>query len=312
MVHAMPNLPLIPALLAALGLAGFLANAQAADALIVGQPSGQVLAAGDNRVMVLSPAGGVLWEYPTKLTHDVWMLPSGNVLFADGDTVTEVTREKQVVFQYRAAEQTGGGTYACQRLSDGKTFVGENSTGRLLELDPHGKVVFTLQTSPFQAGQHHNMRMARKLGNGNYLVCHSGARLVKEYTPKGETVWEVKVPGSLAFAAIRTPRGNTLVSCLDRVAEYDPSGKSIWEYRTEDPGPALRIRNLTGINVLPNGNVVAGCYQAYTDGHGCGLLEVSREKKVVWSYSKPKGDQTMMAVQLLSAEGKPLPGDVLR
>jgi outer membrane protein assembly factor BamB len=312
MDQAMPNLSLIPALLAALGLAGFLANAQAADALIVGQPSGQILAAGDSRVMVLSPAGGVLWEYPTKLTHDVWMLPSGNVLFADGETVTEVTREKQVVFQYRAAEQTGGGTYACQRLADGKTFVGENSTGRLLELDQHGKVAFTLQTSPFQVGQHHNMRMARKLGNGNYLVCHSGARLVKEYTPKGEKVWEVKVPGSLAFAAIRTPSGNTLVSCLDRVAEYDPSGKGIWECRTEDLGPTLRIRNLTGINVLPNGNVVAGCYQAYTDGHGCGLLEVSREKKVVWSYSKPKGDQTMMAVQLLSAEGKPLPGDVLR
>ena len=262
--------------------------------------------------MLLSPASEVLWEYPTKLTHDVWMLPSGNVLFADGETVTEVTREKKVVFQYRAAEQKGGGTYACQRLADGKTFVGENSTGRLLELDPDGKVVFALQTSPSRTGEHHNMRMARKLGNGNYLVCHSGARLVKEYTPKGEAVWEVKVPGAVAFAAIRTPSGNTLVSCLDRVVEYDPNGKSIWECRAEELGAAVTVRNLTGINLLPNGNVVAGCYQAYADGQGCGLLEISREKKVVWSYSKPKGDQTMMAVQLLSAEGKSSTGGVLR
>jgi outer membrane protein assembly factor BamB len=296
----------------ALGLGAFLANTLAAQPSIVGQPSGQILAAGDRRVMVLSPAGEVLWEYPTKLTHDVWMLPSGNVLYADGETVTEVTREKQVVFQYRAAEQKGGGTYACQRLADGKTLVGENSTGRLLEVDPDGKVVFALQTSPFQAGQHHNMRMARKLGNGNYLVCHSGARLVKEYTPKGEAVWEVKVPGPLAFAAIRTAKGSTLVSCLDRVVEYDPSGKSIWECRTEELGAAVTIRNLTGINLLPNGNVVAGCYQAYANGQGCGLLEISREKKVVWSYSKPKGDQSMMAVELLSVEGKPPTGDVLR
>jgi hypothetical protein len=42
------------------------------------------------------------------------------------------------------------------------------------------------------------------------------------------------------------------------------------------------------------------------------MLEISREKKIVWSYSKPKGDQSMMAVQLLSAEGKPLSRDVLR
>ena len=300
------------AFVAALGLAGFLVNAQAGGASIAGRASGQILAAGDRRVMVLSPAGDVLWEYPTKLTHDVWMLPSGNVLFADGDTVTEVTREKQVVFQYRAAEQMGGGTYACQRLPDGKTFVGENSTGRLLELDPDGKVIFALQTSPFQAGQHHNMRMARKLGNGNYLVCHSGARLVKEYTPKGEVVWEVKVPGSLAFAAIRTAIGSTLVSCLDRVVEYDPGGKSVWECRTEDLGAAVTARNLTGISLLPNGDVLAGCYQAYANGQGCGMLEISREKKIVWSYSKPKGDQSMMAVQLLSAEGKPLSRDVLR
>ena len=68
---------------------------------------------------------------------------------------------------------------------------------------------------------------------------------------------------------------------------------------------------MTGLNLLPNGNVVAGCYQAYTDGQGCGLLEISRDKKVVWRYSKPKGGPArMMAVQLLSAEGKPLPGDV--
>lgn len=296
----------------ALAGATFLASTLAAQPAIVGQPSGQILAAGDRRVMVLSPAGEVLWDYPTKLTHDVWMLPSGNVLFADGDTVTEVTRDKQVVFQYRAAEQKGGGTYACQRLPDGKTFVGENSTGRLLELDTAGKVVFSLQTSPYQAGQHHNMRMARKLGSGNYLVCHSGARRVKEYTPKGEVVWEVKVPGSLAFAAIRTPSGSTLVSCLDRVVEYDPSGKTIWEFRTEDLAPAVTLRNLTGINLLSNGNVLAGCYQAYANGRGCGLLEISRDKRVVWNYSKPNEDQTMMAVQLLSAEGKPLPGDVLR
>ncbi len=299
------------AVLAMAGLGAFLVNAQAGEPLITGKPSGQILASGDSRVMVLSPVGEVLWEYPTHLTHDVWMLPSGNVLFADGESVTEVTREKKVVFQYKAAEQKGGGTYACQRLADGNTFVGENSTGRLLELDADGKVVFALQTSPFQPGQHHNMRMARKLASGNYLVCHSGARLVKEYTPKGETVWEVKVPGALAFAAVRTPKGSTLISCLDRVAEYDSNGLSLWECRTDELA-GVSVRNLTGLNLLPNGNVAVGCYGAYADGQGCGLLEISRGRQVVWRYSQPKGDHSMMAVQMLSPEGNPPPGNPRR
>jgi outer membrane protein assembly factor BamB len=296
---------------AALALATCLASARTPAAAGFGQLRSQILAAGDNRVMVLSPAGEVIWEYPTKLTHDVWMLPSGNVLFADGDTITEVTREKKVVFHYRPAQVEGGGAYACQRLSDGKTFIGENSTGRLLEVDPDGKVVFALQTSPFQAGQHHNMRVARKLGNGNYLVCHSGARLVKEYTATGKVVWEVKVPGSLAFAALRTPKGHTLVSCLDRLVEYDRNGKTVWECRANEL-EAAKARNLTGINLLPNGHIVAGCYRAYADGQGCGLLEITREKEVAWSYSRPKGDQSMMAVMLLTADGKTPTGDLLR
>ena len=90
-----------------------------------GNLGGRVLTAGDRRVMILSPAGEVLWQYPTQLTHDVWMLGDGHVLFADGETVTEVTPEKKVVFQYRAQEQKGGGTYSCQRLANGDTLVGE-------------------------------------------------------------------------------------------------------------------------------------------------------------------------------------------
>lgn len=278
---------------------------------IVGDPAGRILAAGDQRVMLLSPTGGILWEYPTKLTHDIWMLPSGNVLFADGETVTEVTPEKKVIFQYRPAQQKGGGAYACQPLPDGKTLVGENSTGRVLEVGADGRIAFSLQTSPFKFGDHQNLRMARKLPNGHYLVCHSGARLVKEYDVSGKATWEVKVKGPLAFAAIRTPEGTTLVSSLDEVTEFDSSGGIVWECAVQDLSGAA-VRNVTGIHRLSNGNLVAGCYRAYRDGRGCGLLEFSREKKVIWHYTDPTADNTMMAVQMLTWAGTPLPGPCLR
>lgn len=283
----------------------------AGEAVFTGTPSGRVLAAGNNKVMILAPSGEILWQYPTKLTHDAWLLASGNVLFADGDSVTEVTPEKKVVWQFKSVTPQGGGTYACQRLANGNTMVGENSTGKILEVDPAGKVVFSLQTEPFKVGQHHNMRMARKLENGNYLVCHSGARTVKEYTAKGEVVWESKQPGALAFAAVRTTKGTTLVSSLSQVIEYDAKGNKVWECSNKDVEGAT-ISNMTGLHLLPNGNIVTGCYQAYKNGEGCGLLEITREKKLVWRYSNPKGDGTMMSVQLLTADGKPLDGPCLR
>lgn len=282
-----------------------------AENRIVGEPAGRILTAGDQRVMVLSPTGEILWQYPTKLTHDIWMLAGGNVLFADGEAVTEVTAEKKTVFQYRPAQQKGGGTYACQRLPDGKTLVGENSTGRILEIGAEGGIAFALQTSPFKSGDHQNLRMARKLPNGHYLVCHSGARLVKEYDASGKVTWEVSVPGPLAFAAIRTPNGNTLVSSLDQVTEFDLKGNVVWECTVRDLGDAA-VRNLTGIHRLPNGNLVVGCYRAYQDGRGCGLLEFSRDKKVIWRYMDPTADGTMMPVQMLSQAGTPLPGPCLR
>jgi len=277
---------------------------------VTGEVGGKLLAAGDNRVMILSASGAVEWEHPTALTHDAWLLPNGHVLFADGATVTEVTREHKVVFQFKAPEQKGGGSYACQRLANGNTLIGANSAGQILEVDPAGRIVFEMPITPSSPGQHHNMRMARKLANGNYLVCHSGANRVKEYTPKGEVVLEIKTP-SLAFSAVRTAQGTTLVGALNRIIEYDRQGQIVWEFANTNL-PGVKISNMTGLHLLPNGNIVTGCYRAYDKGEGTGLLEITRDKKLVWRLADPKLAGTMMAVQKLDASGQPLPGECLR
>ena len=123
--------------------------------------------------------------------------------------------------------------------------------------------------------------------------------------------WEVRVPGGVAFAAVRTARGTTLVSSLDQVTEYDGAGKVVWQFATRDvASPA--IHNLTGLHLLADGTVVAGCYRAYDKGQGCGLLAISRDKRVLWNYTNPTGDGTMMPVELLDAAGRAFPGDCRR
>lgn len=290
----------------------WLALAGAADAPVgmTGKPSGNLLVGGSGRVFILSPEGKTLWEHKAALVHDVWMLPSGNVLYADG-AVTEVTPDHKVVFHYEAPDKRGGGAFACQRLANGNTFVGENSTGRVVEVDPQGNVVFKLELQPAKQGDHNNMRLARKLANGNYLVCQKGYKVVREFTPKGEVVQELKL-GNIAFGALRTPQGTTYVSSLDHLAEYDAKGAKLWDFANTDL-PGVKITNMCGFQVLPNGNMLVGCYASYDkQGAGTGLFEITRDKQLVWRFADPKAGGTTMPLQLLDANSKPLPGEALR
>jgi len=264
-----------------------------------------VLATGSGRVLLLSPQGEVVWEHKAGNIHDAWMLPNGNVLFADGN-ITEVTRDHRVVFEYKPEIQKGGGAYSCQRLVNGNTVVGENASGRVVEVDPGGKVVFSFMTRYGKTDDHHHMRMVRKLANGNYLVCHSQANVVREYKPDGTTAWEKPTKG-LAFAAVRLANGNTLVSTLNQVTEYDKDGLEVWEFKKTDV-PGMTVQNMTGMHVLPeNGNVVIGCYSAYTkEGAGTGMFEVTREKKLVWRYASPElRDKSMMGVHKQTGLAEP-------
>jgi hypothetical protein len=278
--------------------------------VMFGQVDGQVFAAGDNRVMILNPDGSIAWQHRTSLTTDGWVLANGNILFGDGSSVTEVTRDHQVVFQYKSPANRGDATYGCQRLANGNTLVGENATGKVLEVDPQGKVVFELQTINTKPNDHQNQRVVRKLENGNYLVCHSGEHVVREYQPDAKIVWEQKTP-NLAFAAIRKADGNTLVSCLDKLVEYKPDHTIAWEFKNTDI-PDVKITNMTTIQILGNGNILVGCYAAYNKDGGTGLFEITADKKLVWRFADRKTAGTMMAAQKLDAAGKTLPGKTLR
>ncbi len=164
---------LLLALLSSAALLGSAAFAQDPP-VMTGTPSGNLLVGGSGRVMILSPTGDIIWEHKAGLVHDAWMLPNGNVLYADG-TVNEVTRDHKVVLAWQSEVSGGGGAYGCQRLANGNTMIAENSRGRILEVDGQGKVVFTLTVPPAKEGDHNNLRLARKLRNGNYLVCHKGS-----------------------------------------------------------------------------------------------------------------------------------------
>ena len=272
--------------------------------------------AGPNFTGIIDEDGRETWNAGRPAAHNGWVLPSGNVLVAWGSEIKEFTRDKQVVFHYvKSAENQEIGTV--QRLTDGNTLVTElGKRPRLMEVDSAGKIVLEFPLQPETENAHLQTRMARKLANGNYLVPHLLAFKVKEYTPKGEIVSELKTDlpelgGRQAenwpFTAIRLDGGNTLVSLThgNKVVEFDPRGQIAWKVSNDDL-PSKPFDDACGCQRLPNGNTVIASYHATK---GIKIFEVTREKQIVWKFAGP---QRSHEIQILTTNGQPLEGTPLR
>jgi len=253
------------------------------------------------KVFMVSPAGKVEWEYDGATNcNDLWVLPGGNLLFNTGHGVREVTRDKQVVFDYESASEI----YACQRLANGNTFIGECNAGRLLEVDPAGRIVKAVNLLPAGTnGGHAYMRNARKLANGNYLVAHYGLKVVREYDSEGKLVREIPAAGG-PHSAVRLANGNTLISCADgkggsRVFEVDPAGKTVWQVQGgELPGVTLKF--MAGLERLPNGDTLMANWLGHKQfGTTADLIEVTPDKRVVWQFHGGKDIRTISSALLL-------------
>lgn len=280
------------------------ARTQAADAPPAVQAGkGHRFAGADysqGKVFIVSAEAKVEWEYNAPDCNDLWVLPNGNLLFNTGHGVREVTREKQVVFDYQSSSEI----YACQRLADGSTFIGECNAGRLLHVDPSARVVKELRLLPAgKDGGHLYMRNARLLADGHYLVTHYGEHVVREYDADGKTVREIPAPGG-PHSAIRLPNGNTLIACGDglggsRVFEVDAAGRTVWEVNRDDL-PGISLKFMAGLHRLPNGNTVMSNWLGHGQfGKAPHLIEITRAKQVVWTFADHQTMKTISSVQVL-------------
>jgi catechol 2,3-dioxygenase-like lactoylglutathione lyase family enzyme len=263
------------------------------------------------KVFIVNAEGKVEWEYSTGQCNDLWALPNGNLLFNTGHGVKEVTRQKAVVFNYESPSEI----YACQRLTNGNTFVAECNAGRLLELAPDGNVVKEIRLLPAgKDGGHLYIRNARQLADGHYLVAHYGEQVVREYDSQGRTVREIPAPGG-PHSVIRLPDGNTLIACGDmpgsrHVFEVDKASQTVWEVKGDDL-PGIQLKFMAGLQRLPNGNTVMANWLGHGQlGKAPHLIEITRDKRVLWTYFDHQTMKTVSSVQLLDVPGDAIKGAV--
>jgi outer membrane protein assembly factor BamB len=273
---------------------------------------GKRFAVGDytsGKCCVVEADGTVSWEQKAPNCNDLWILPGGSILFSTGHGVKEVAKNGTVKFEYTSKAEI----YAVQRLANGDTFVGECTTGRLLELAPDGKVVKETALLPAdKPGGHAYFRNARVLANGNILVAHYGGKTVAEYAPDGSKVWSVQTPGG-PHSVTRLASGNTLIACGDNgtpgLIEVTPEGKTVWELSNRDLSGAP-LKFLTGFHKLPNGNVLISNWVGHGKfGTAPHLLEVTPEKKVVWTFNDHTTFKTIATVQVFGEGDAPLSGE---
>ncbi len=322
-------------LLMTVATAGLLAAFAHGEDGPVQEGKGHLFACADysgGKLFIYTPEGKIEWEYaPAPHCNDLWVLPNGNLLFVTGRGVREVTREKKVVFEYtgskmpverknqdgtvRKAEITSE-IFACQRLPNGNTFVGECNSGKLLEVAPDGKIVKEVKLLPDgKDGGHAFIRNARRLENGNFLVAYYRDSVVKEHDPDGKVVKEFPAPGG-PHSCIRLPNGNTLIACGDmkggpRVFEVDKEGKTVWEVKNPEL-PGIQLKFMTGLQRLPNGNTVVtnwvGHNNAGTPPH---IIEITPDKKVAWSFVDRKMMKTASSIQILDTPADAIKGEVM-
>ena len=281
------------------------------------------------RIAIVDPVGEILWEHRTDDLHDLHLLPDGHVLFQTNmQRLVEVDpKTDKVVWEYDSGKSNGNAgrpvqVHAFQRLPDGLTMIAESGPARIIEVDAAGKIVRQIKLKVDHPDPHRDTRLARKLDNGHYLVCHEGDGAVREYDGDGKVVWEYPVPmfgrkpagghgpeafGNSCFGAVRLKNGNTLLTTGNghSVLEVTPEKKIVWELHQDDL-PGIKLAWVTTLQVLPDGNVIFGnCHAGPSNPQ---IIEVTRDKKVVWTFRDMKhfGDATSNS-QVLD-----VPGPVIR
>jgi hypothetical protein len=272
--------------------------------------------AGPDFTGILNEEGEEVWKADRASARDGFVLENGNVLIAWGDGVKEFLHGTQkVVFHYSLNKQNQEiGTAV--RLANGRTLITElGAKPRLLEVDEKGAIVVDVPLQPETDNAHMQTRMARKLANGNYLVPHLLAFQVKEYSAGGKVIHTFKTDldelgGRAAenwpFTAIRLEDGNTLINLThgNKTIEVDAEGKVVWKISNDDFAEKP-FSDPCGGQRLPNGNTVITSYAAQ---QGIKIFEVTREKKIVWTYSGHRAHE----FQILTTNGKPIAGPPMK
>ena len=265
--------------------------------------------------MFLVNHGRIVWTYstgPGNEYDDVWMLSNGNILFTRMQYIAEITPEKKVVWRYDAP--AGTEIHACQPIGlDKVLFIVNGLPPKLMvvNIKTHGVEVeheLPAISKTDRKSVHAQFRRVRYTAQGTYLLPFLEMNRVVEYDKNFNEVWSYDI--AKPRAAIRLNNGNTLITDEADVLtrEVNPKHETVWEVSKSDIPDQYWYGNSQSVTRLANGNTII-CSRGGTD-HGPQLVEITRDKAVVWVLRDWQHFGPATAVQVLDEPGIPeRPGD---
>ncbi len=298
--------------------------------------SHRLVTQGNGKLAIVDKDGAIEWEMPWGGIHDIHVRsgPGGDpktIMVQQGSNrVVEIdVQTKKVVWEYDAATRHRGQAgekvevHAFQPLDNGNIMIAESGPARIIEVNRQGELVKQIKLKVDRPHPHTDTRLARKLEDGSYLVCHEGDGKVRLYDEQGGVKWEYEIPmfgrsakgghgpdsfGNKVFGAVRLPHGNFLIATGNghSVIEVTPDKEIVWSL-TQNELPDISLAWVTTLEVLPNGNYVIGNCHAGPDNPL--LVEIEpKTKKVVWTFEQfPTFGNSVPNSQLLDIDG-----DVIR
>jgi hypothetical protein len=202
----------------------------------------------DNRVMLVDPAGQIIWHYgkagvtgsgPDELNTPVqntW-LPNGHILITDqaNERIIEVTLGKEIVWQYGQTGISGDGANqlnnpnSAELLANGHILIADESNNRVIEVNRKHQILWSYGCAT--CTQLNGAAFASRLPNGNTLITDANNNRIVEVDPNKNVVSTYytntrvgSVSSPQPTRAVRLRNGNTLISDQFnmQVIEIDP------------------------------------------------------------------------------------------
>jgi PQQ-like domain len=275
------------------------------------------LYAGEGRQerMFIVRDGQVAWSYTHPARGEISeavLEPNGHILFAHQFGITEITQDKQVVWNFDAPPGTEIHT-AKPIGTNSVMFVENASPAKLIVINKTTGAIehqFELPSRDTNS-VHRQFRRAQVTATGTVLVAHLDLGKIAEYDWDGKALWSQDLTN--CFSAVELANGNILAatSANQIVREINRKGEAVWEWTAAD-APEYKFSNTQVATRLPNGNTLINNWFSQpvnniTPGdRPVQAIEVTPDKKIVWalrSWTPPADLGPSTTIQILDKPG---------
>jgi hypothetical protein len=270
----------------------------------------------DRKIFIVRQ-GKIAWSYEDPEGHgeisDAVMLSNGNILFAHQFGVTEITKDKKVVWNYDVPK--GREVHTAMPIGKDRVLYLENGNPAMMRVvnivSGRTEKEWPIPTRN-PNGTHGQFRHARLTDRGTLMVANKDSDKVVEYDADGKELWSF--PAQNPWGVTPLPGGNVLITDDIGIREVTRRGDTVWNFGREDVAQ-YHFGSLQQAWRLPNGNTIVNQWanewtnkSTWAESEPVQAVELTPAKQVVWvlrAWTPPNWLGPATTIQVLDSPSAP-------